>query len=71
FLLTTVPHYLELHPSPIDNGFRPCEKELVELFPGFEVIKSETWVDEHYREPYKSDGTKKPEVTGFFGKRSS
>jgi len=65
-LVVTVPQKLGIHFSPIDNGLRLTAVELVTMFEKYmKVIKAESWVDEHYREPFISDiNFPKPEVSG-------
>jgi len=62
----TVPKTLPRHFCPIDNGWRPNAEELVEKFACLmRLIRAESWIDEHYREPYISDANcQRPEVTG-------
>jgi 2-polyprenyl-3-methyl-5-hydroxy-6-metoxy-1,4-benzoquinol methylase len=66
FLIVTVPQKLDIHLSPIDNGLRVTAAELVGMFiENAKCIKAESWVDEHYREPFISDPNfPKPEVSG-------
>lgn len=65
-LVVTVPKTLPRHPHPIDNGWRPNAEELAEKFACLmRLIRTESWIDEHYREPYISDANcRRPEVTG-------
>jgi len=43
YLLVTVPRSFPHHPRPIDNGYRPTNKELERLFPNLCVLYSETF----------------------------
>lgn len=42
------PYDYPVHYDPIDNGFRPKVDDVVKLFPGFKILKSEIVTDFNY-----------------------
>jgi SAM-dependent methyltransferase len=40
-LLVTVPQVYRYHPDPIDTMFRPTMNEMVSMFPGLEILRSD------------------------------
>lgn len=41
-LFVSCPKYFPYHPDPIDNGFRPTQDELADLFSSMKIIKKAT-----------------------------
>jgi SAM-dependent methyltransferase len=53
YALFTVPFSFPYHPDPIDTLFRPSPRQLAEMFPAWEVIKSEKMACGSFREDLK------------------